>query len=118
MTAGPRAQVGRIFLADGYDFAMTESEPKQDRGQQRRVQILPISLPPLGLSREQAAAYVGISPTLFDVLVDDGRMPLPKRINRRGLWDRRATESAFVELPDSGSAGGLDNDADNTWGDG
>ncbi len=79
------------------------------------MQILPISLPPLGLSREQAAAYVGISPSLFDVLVGDGRMPLPKRINRRRLWDRRAIESAFAELPDSGSAGGPDDDADNPF---
>ena len=97
---------------------MTESEPKQDRGQQRRMQILPISLPPLGLSREQAAAYIGISPSLFDVLVGDGRMPLPKRINRRRLWDRRTIESAFAALPDSGDAGGLegpDDDTDNPF---
>jgi predicted DNA-binding transcriptional regulator AlpA len=42
--------------------------------------ILPQSLSPRGLSREQAAAYVGISPSLFDALVKDGRMPAPKRI--------------------------------------
>ena len=48
--------------------------------------ILPASLPPRGLSREQAAAYVGISPSLFDTLVQDGRMPAPKRINSRTVW--------------------------------
>ena len=84
------------------------------------MQLLPVSLPPLGLCREQAAAYIGISPSLFDALVGDGRMPLPKRINRRRLWGRRAIESAFAELPDNGSAGGLggpdDNEADNPWG--
>ena len=34
--------------------------------------ILPQSLPPRGLSREQAAAYIGISPSFFDML-DQGR---------------------------------------------
>jgi hypothetical protein len=28
-----------------------------------------------GLRREQAARYIGIGPTKFDQLVDDGRMP-------------------------------------------
>jgi hypothetical protein len=32
--------------------------------------VLPQSLAPRGLSREQAAAYVGISPSLFDMLDD------------------------------------------------
>jgi predicted DNA-binding transcriptional regulator AlpA len=89
---------------------------------QRRMALLPDSLPPLGLSRVQVAAYIGVSPTLFDELVRDGRMPPPKRINRRRLWDRRAIESAFAEFPDSASAGGLggldDDDANNPWGDG
>src|SRR5690242_17745827 len=40
-----------------------------------RDQVLPASLPPRGLSRVQAAAYVGVSPVLFDELVKDGRMP-------------------------------------------
>src|SRR6476646_11655978 len=50
--------------------------------------ILPQSLSPRGLSREQAAAYVGISPSLFDALVKYGRMPVPKRINSRTIWNR------------------------------
>jgi hypothetical protein len=29
----------------------------------------------------QAAAYIGVSPTLFDEMVRDGRMPKPTRIN-------------------------------------
>jgi predicted DNA-binding transcriptional regulator AlpA len=49
----------------------------------RRLDVLSTSLPPRGLSRVQAAAYVGISPTLFDEMVADGRMPKPVRINAR-----------------------------------
>src|SRR5215468_8792122 len=48
------------------------------------------ALPRRGLNREQAAFYVGISPTKFDELVKDGRMPKPKRIDNRRIWDVRA----------------------------
>jgi predicted DNA-binding transcriptional regulator AlpA len=65
----------------------------------RRLEILPQSLAPRGLSREQAAAYVGVSPSLFDILVKDGRMPAPKRINARTVWDRLQLDPAFAALP-------------------
>ncbi|MBL0934868.1 MAG: hypothetical protein IBJ07_08965 [Rhizobiaceae bacterium] len=61
---------------------------------------LPYNLPPRGLSRTEAAAYVGISPSLFDVLVGDGRMPKPKRINSRTVWDIRRIDKAFDALPE------------------
>jgi hypothetical protein len=61
--------------------------------------VLPQSLAPRGLSREQAAAYVGVSPTLFDIMVKDGRMPGPKRINARTVWDRLQVDAAFAALP-------------------
>ncbi len=59
---------------------------------------LPPSLPPRGLSRVQAAAYIGVSPTLFDQMVEDGRMPPPTRINARTIWDRRKVDAAFSAL--------------------
>lgn len=62
--------------------------------------VLPISLPPRGLSRIEAAAYIGVSATLFDEMVGDGRMPAPKRINGRNVWDRRQLDRAFNALPD------------------
>ena len=74
----------------------------------RRVDILPSSLPPRGLSRAQAAAYVGISPTLFDEMVADGRMPKPVRINARTVWDRLKLDEAFAALPH----GDLEDDGD------
>lgn len=55
---------------------------------------------PRGLSRVEAAAYVGVSPSMFDQMVGDGRMPVPKRINSRIVWDRRALDAAFEDLPD------------------
>ncbi len=74
---------------------------------ERPAQILPLSLAPRGLSRVQSAAYVGTGTTLFDEMVEDGRMPSPKRINSKTIWDRLALDEAFAGLPS-------DNDA-NPW---
>jgi predicted DNA-binding transcriptional regulator AlpA len=63
---------------------------------------LPASLAPRGLSRPQAAAYIGVSASLFDQLVKDGRMPRPKRINGRVVWDRRRLDECFEALDDGG----------------
>ena len=44
-----------------------------------------------GLNRAEAADYIGIGTTKFDALVQDGRMPKPKRILRQpqiGEWLR------------------------------
>jgi hypothetical protein len=49
--------------------------------------------------RTQAATYVGISPSLFDQMVRDGRMPQPKHINSRVIWDRQLLDEAFDALP-------------------
>jgi hypothetical protein len=55
------------------------------------------------MSRADAAAYVGVSPGLFDAMIRDGRMPGPKLINTRTVWDRFAIDRAFEELPDRDS---------------
>lgn len=67
---------------------------------------LPQSLPPRGLSRELASIYIGVSASKFDQLVSDGRMPAPKRIDGRKLWDRDALDRAFWALPDDGDPEG------------
>jgi len=69
----------------------------------RSSNALPLSLPPRGLCRSQAAAYVGISPSLFDVMVGDGRMPKPKIMNSRTVWDRLRLDESFEGLPDKES---------------
>jgi len=62
------------------------------------VSSLPISLAPRGLSRIQAAEYIGVGVTKFDEMVDDGRMPKPKRIDGRTVWDRLKLDAAFDGL--------------------
>ena len=71
----------------------------------QRDNVLPQSLAPRGLSRVQAAAYVGVSPSLFDEMVKDGRMPRPTRINARTVWDRMKLDEAFAALSDAGEEG-------------
>lgn len=58
--------------------------------------------PRRGLNREEAAIYVGISPSKFDELVKDGRMPKPKKIDARRVFDVRALDLAFEQLTEEG----------------
>ncbi len=68
---------------------------------------------PRGLSRVHAAAYVGVSPSTFDKLVEAGQMPGPKRLRNRVIWDRHQIDIAFDALP-GGQAEGEDEDT-NEW---
>jgi hypothetical protein len=65
--------------------------------------------PRRGLRREEAASYIGIGTTKFDELVADGRMPLPKCIDARKVWDIRALDLAFDSLTDDAAP------VENTW---
>lgn len=77
----------------------------------RRADALPHSLAPRGLDRVESAAYIGVSPSLFDEMVKDGRMPTPKVINSRVVWDRFKLDGAFEALPDRGAANPWDDEA-------
>ncbi len=78
----------------------------------RPAGTLPLSLPPRGLSRVQSAAYVGTGATLFDEMVGDGRMPGPKRVNGRTIWNRLALDEAFAGLPSKDDANPWDGEAE------
>ena len=58
---------------------------------------------PRGLSREQAATYIGVGTSKFDEMVRDGRMPKPKTIDCRVVWDRCRLDAAFDDLPERGT---------------
>lgn len=55
--------------------------------------------PRRGLSRIEAAIYVGIGLTKFDEMVTDGRMPGARLIDGRKVWDIRRLDMAFEALP-------------------
>lgn len=75
---------------------------------------LPPSLPPRGIRREAAAAYVGVSPRKFDEMVQDGRMPPAKKIDGARVWDIRRLDLAFDKLPDNGPSADAE-DAAGEW---
>lgn len=48
-----------------------------------------------GLTREQAAEFVGVSPGTLDKLVAEGRMPAPWRPGARAVFDLAALNLAL-----------------------
>ena len=54
--------------------------------------------PRRGLRRVDAAHYVGVSPSKFDRLVADGRMPPPIKLDGCTVWDMRQLDRAFDVL--------------------
>lgn len=78
-----------------------------------RQVALPPTLAPRLIGREAAAAYICVSPNVFDQMVEDGRMPVAKRLgDRRKAWDVRELDCAVDKLPSDGKAPG-----DDSWGD-
>jgi hypothetical protein len=67
----------------------------------------PSSCPPRGMCREEAARWVGVSLSLFDQMVKDGRMPLPKLINSRVIWDRYQLDPATLHVRDPSTPKGF-----------
>jgi len=59
---------------------------------------------PRGLTRTQAALYIGVGTTTFDEMVKDGRMPQPKEIGQRRVWDKEELDASFETLPTKGEA--------------
>jgi hypothetical protein len=57
--------------------------------------------PRRGLSRVEAALYLGISPSKFDELRKDGRVGPARLIDGRKVWDVRELDLAF-ESDDAG----------------
>jgi predicted DNA-binding transcriptional regulator AlpA len=67
-----------------------------------------VAYAPRGFSRDEAARYIGVGSTKFDEMVADGRMPRPKRVDGRVIWDRIKIEAAFSDLPDDRQSNPLD----------
>jgi hypothetical protein len=68
-----------------------------------------------GLSRVEAAASIGVSPTVFDQMVVEQRMPQPRRPSvGRLVWDVDELRSAFKALPHREE---MKDEAPNPWDD-
>lgn len=78
----------------------------------RRSSVMPTLPVTFGLGRVEAAAAVGISATTFDALVGSGKMPRPRLINSRRVWDVDELRLAFKALPRDGEV-----EEDQSWAD-
>jgi predicted DNA-binding transcriptional regulator AlpA len=91
--------VSWIVVAAFFSF-FRDPAMSDEKASARRSSTLPLSLPPRGLSRVQAAEFIGVSPSTFDKMVADGEMPAPKRIRGRVIWDRKQVDCAFDAFDD------------------
>jgi hypothetical protein len=71
-----------------------------DQGRNPASTRLARPIPRRGLSRTEAAAYLGISPSKFDEMRKDGRIGPAKLIDGRKVFDVRMLDDAFDALPD------------------
>lgn len=75
------------------------------------AQTLPIVF---GLGEPEAAAAIGISASKFRALVQAGRMPTPRRLDGRRVFDVDELRAAFKALPHEDAA---EDGEEDTWGD-
>lgn len=68
-----------------------------------------------GLGEAEAALYIGLGVTKFACLVKDKRMPPPRLLDGRRIWDIDDLDAAFRELPIEGVA--TDSLKPNSWDD-
>jgi hypothetical protein len=66
-------------------------------------------VPRRGLSRVEAAMYLGISASKFDELRKDGRIGPAKRIDGRKVFDLRMLDDVFDAFPEE------NRDSANDW---
>lgn len=52
-----------------------------------------------GLSEFEAATYLSLSRSFFRRLVEEGRMPRPRLLGKRRVWDILELDAAFVTFP-------------------
>jgi hypothetical protein len=57
-------------------------------------------IPRRGLSRVEAAMYLGISPSKFDEMRKDGRVGPARLIDNRKIFDVRMLDEIFDALPE------------------
>ncbi|MCB5201808.1 DNA-binding protein [Neorhizobium sp. T786] len=59
-----------------------------------------LSIPRFALRRDEAAASLAISPSLFDNWVGEGKMPRGRKIGGVTLWDAESVRAAWLALVD------------------
>ena len=68
----------------------------------KRSDTMPFLPVVFGLGEAEAAAAIGVSATKFRMLVKDRRMPSPRHLDGRNIWDVDELRAAFKALPHEG----------------
>ena len=82
------------------------------------LSYLPQGVLPLGLYREQAAEFIGVSVSTFNRMVEAGEMPRPRKVRGCVRWDVAELAEAFRKLPRQGGEvqkPSNDDDDDDGW---
>ena len=80
------------------------------------LSYLPQGILPLGLNREQAAEFIGVSVSTFDRMVAAGERPRPRKARGCVRWDVAELVEAFRKLPrQGGDVQKPSNDDDDEW---
>jgi hypothetical protein len=85
---------------DLLDFDAPSPQREATSTPERAGRILSRPMPRRGLSRIEAAMYLGISPSKFDEMRKDGRIGPAKLIDRRKVFDVRMLDEIFDALPE------------------
>ncbi len=93
LTAGLLARKGQAspVAPTGFPMVATHTQPRPATRRET-------GLVPRGLTRRQAAVYVGVSPTTFKKLVTTGVFGAPMLLADRRRWDRLAIDHAFDRM--------------------
>ena len=59
-----------------------------------------------GLDESEFAVYLSLSPSFFRKLIAEGRMPRPRLVGGRRIWDVEELDLAFKALPREGGDDG------------
>jgi hypothetical protein len=72
-----------------------------------------------GLDENEAAVYLSLSPSFFRKLVAAARMPRPRVIGGRRIWDVEELDLAFKAMPREGGDTDpiFESDETDTWAD-
>lgn len=66
----------------------------------RATSLREASIPRFALKRDEAAASLAISASLFDIWVKDGKMPKGRKIGGVVLWDTEQVREYWTRLRD------------------
>ena len=83
----------------GLNIGESSKPRRRERERRRPAEVLPANLPPLGLTLEEVAAFIGVSPNKYARACAARANAAPRIIDGRRVHDRELAHAAFKRLP-------------------